>query len=141
MAAQFPTEAQVLDWFTALSNWGRWGEDDQRGCLNLITPAKGKQAAALVQDGTPVSCARPIVTDITPDITHQVQRHMVDSGEGRDTDPPERRLVRRGGYDRSQSCSIAEARKGLRSGPARESRGPGSPAHGARDWLPTSDRG
>ncbi len=96
MAAQLPTEAQVLDWFTALSNWGRWGEDDQRGCLNLITPAKGKQAAALVQDGTPVSCARPIVTDITPDITHQVQRHMVDSGEGRDTDPPERRLVRRG---------------------------------------------
>ena len=96
MAAQLPTEAQVLDWFESLSNWGRWGEDDQRGCLNLITPAKGKQAAALVQDGTPVSCARPIVTDITPDITHQVQRHMVDSGEGRDTDPPERRLVRRG---------------------------------------------
>ena len=86
----------MLDWFTALSNWGRWGDDDQRGCLNLITPAKGKQAAALVQDGTPVSCARPIVTDITPDTTHQVQRHMVDSGEGRDTDPPERRLVRRG---------------------------------------------
>ena len=96
MATQFPTEAQVLDWFTSLSNWGRWGEDDQRGCLNLITPAKGKQAAALVEDGTPVSCARPIVTDITPDITHQVQRHMVESGEGRDTDPPERRLVRRG---------------------------------------------
>ena len=96
MAAQFPTEAQVLDWFTSLSNWGRWGEDDQRGCLNLVTPAKGKQAAALVQDGTPVSCTRPIVTDITPDTTHQVQRHMVDSGEGRDTDPPERRLVRRG---------------------------------------------
>ena len=96
MAAQIPSEAQVLDWFESLSNWGRWGEDDQRGCLNLITPAKGKQAAALVQDGTPVSCSRPIVTDITPDITHQVQRHMVDSGEGRDTDPPERRLVRRG---------------------------------------------
>ena len=52
--------------------------------MNLITPAKGKQAAALVQDGTTVSCARPIVTDITAD---QVQRHMVDSGEGRDTDP------------------------------------------------------
>ena len=96
MATQFPTEAQVLDWFSALSNWGRWGEDDQRGCLNLITPAKGKQAAGLVQDGTTVSCARPIVTDITADTTHQVQRHMVDSGEGRDTDPPERRLVRRG---------------------------------------------
>jgi hypothetical protein len=25
---------------TDLSNWGRWGKDDQRGTLNLITPAK-----------------------------------------------------------------------------------------------------
>ena len=96
MAAKIPSEAQVLDWMTSLSNWGRWGEDDQRGCLNLITPEKRREAAALVTDGVTVSCSRPIVTDITPDITHQVQRYMVDSGEGRETDPPERRLVRRG---------------------------------------------
>jgi kynurenine formamidase len=43
-----------------------------------------------------VSCARPITTELTPDVTYQVQRYMVDSGEGRDTDPPERRRVRRG---------------------------------------------
>jgi hypothetical protein len=64
--------------------------------LNLITAEKRKQAAALVQEGVTVSCVRPITTEITPDITYQVQRYMVDSGEGRDTDPPERRLVRRG---------------------------------------------
>ena len=96
MAMQIPSEATVLEWMTSLSNWRRWGEDDQRGTLNLITPAKMKQAAALVREGATVSCARPIVTEITPDVTHQVQRHMVDSGEGRDTDPPERQLVRRG---------------------------------------------
>ncbi len=96
MAGEFPTEAQMLEWMTSLSNWGRWGEDDQMGCLNLIVPAKRKQAAALVRDGVAVSCARPIVTDITPDVTYQVQRFMVDSGEGRDTDPPERTLTRRG---------------------------------------------
>ncbi|MEK7814311.1 MAG: cyclase family protein, partial [Chloroflexota bacterium] len=96
MAAKIPSEAQVLDWMTSLSNWGRWGEDDQLGCLNLITPQKRREAAALVTDGVTVSCSRPIVTDITPDITHQVQRYMVDSGEGRETDPPERRMVRRG---------------------------------------------
>jgi kynurenine formamidase len=96
MATKIPSEAQVLDWMTSLSNWGRWGEDDQLGCLNLITPQKRREAAALVTDGVTVSCSRPIVTDITPDITHQVQRYMVDSGEGRETDPPERRLVRRG---------------------------------------------
>ena len=27
-----------------LSNWGRWGQDDQMGAVNLITPAKRKQA-------------------------------------------------------------------------------------------------
>ena len=96
MPAEIPSEAQVLEWFESLSNWGRWGDDDQKGCLNLITPAKRKQAAALVQDGVSVSCARPILTETAPDITHQVQRFMVDSGEGRDTDPPERRFTRRG---------------------------------------------
>ena len=96
MPTEIPSEAQVLEWMESLSNWGRWGDDDQLGCLNLITPEKRKQAAALVQDGGTVSCARPITTRITPDTTFQVQRYMVDSGEGRDTDPPERRLVRRG---------------------------------------------
>ena len=94
--ADIPSEAQVLEWMTSLSNWGRWGDDDQKGCLNLITPEKRKQAAALVQDGVTVSCSRPISTEIQPDTRFQVQRYMVDSGEGRDTDPPERRLVRRG---------------------------------------------
>jgi kynurenine formamidase len=96
MRAAIPSEEQVIEWLTSLRNWGRWGEDDQYGCLNLITPAKRKQAAALIHDGTTVSCARPITTELTPDVTHQVQRYMVDSGEGRDTDSPERRRVRRG---------------------------------------------
>lgn len=91
-----PSEAQVLDWMTSLSNWGRWGDDDQLGCLNLITEEKRRQAASLVQEGATVSCARPITTEIAPDIRYQVQRFMVDSGEGRDTDTPERKRTRRG---------------------------------------------
>ena len=91
-----PAETQVLEWFESLSNWGRWGDDDQLGCLNLITPEKRKLAAALVQEGVPVSCARPITTEMAPDISFQVQRYMVDSGEGRDTDTPERKVTRRG---------------------------------------------
>src|SRR5262249_59909580 len=74
MRAVIPSEEQVIEWITSLSNWGRWGEEDQYGCLNLITPEKRKQAAALVQDGITVSCARPITTDITPDITYQLHR-------------------------------------------------------------------
>ena len=91
-----PTETQVLEWFESLSNWGRWGGDDQLGCLNLITPEKRKRAAALVQEGVPISCASPITTEMAPDISFQVQRYMVDSGEGRDTDTPERKVTRRG---------------------------------------------
>jgi hypothetical protein len=48
--------------FAQCSNWGRWGEDDQRGTLNLITPEKTRAAAALVQEGVSVSCALPINT-------------------------------------------------------------------------------
>jgi len=51
MVAVIPSEEQVIEWITSLSNWGRWGEEDQAGCLNLITPQKRKQAAALIHDG------------------------------------------------------------------------------------------
>ena len=32
------TQAELLGWMDSLSNWGRWGADDQRGTLNLVTP-------------------------------------------------------------------------------------------------------
>src|SRR5438067_1615268 len=40
------TQAEYVRWQTELSNWGRWGKDDQLGTLNLITPVKRKQALA-----------------------------------------------------------------------------------------------
>ena len=41
-----------------VSNWGRWGKDDQLGALNLITPAKRQQALALAKSGMHVSLGR-----------------------------------------------------------------------------------
>ena len=52
------TKEQFDTWMTELSNWGRWGADDQMGALNLITPAKRVAAARLVQAGRTVSMAR-----------------------------------------------------------------------------------
>jgi Putative cyclase len=52
------TQAEYERWQKELSNWGRWGKDDELGTLNLITPAKRKQAAALVKEGFSVSLAR-----------------------------------------------------------------------------------
>jgi len=49
------TSEQYERWKKELSNWGRWGKDDERGALNLITPAKRRQAASLVKEGFSVS--------------------------------------------------------------------------------------
>ena len=51
------TEAQYEQWKTELTNWGRWGADDEIGALNLVTPAKRLQAVALVEEGITVSLA------------------------------------------------------------------------------------
>ena len=57
------TKERFDTWMTELSNWGRWGADDQLGALNLITPAKRVAAARLVQTGRTVSMARDMTID------------------------------------------------------------------------------
>ena len=46
---------QFDQWFNEISNWGRWGEDDELGTLNLITPETKIKAAGLVRHGVTVS--------------------------------------------------------------------------------------
>ncbi len=43
--------------FDKISNWGKWGKDDERGALNYITDRKRAEAAALVKSGEIVSMA------------------------------------------------------------------------------------
>ncbi len=57
------TKEQYDRWMTELSNWGRWGDDDQLGALNLITPAKRVEAAGLVEAGRVVSMARDMTIE------------------------------------------------------------------------------
>src|SRR6266850_3955805 len=67
-----PTIATESDFQRAMkdvSNWGRWGKDDEMGSSNLITPAKRKQAAALVKEGVSVSLAHDVVEEKAPDAT------------------------------------------------------------------------
>jgi kynurenine formamidase len=61
MAASPPTQDRVEAYFKELNNWGRWGQDDQRGTLNLVTQAKRRDALALVRTGRTVSLARDVV--------------------------------------------------------------------------------
>ncbi|OLC47991.1 MAG: hypothetical protein AUH43_10465 [Acidobacteria bacterium 13_1_40CM_65_14] len=53
-------EAEFRQVMKELSNWGRWGPDDELGASNLITPAKRKQAAALVEEGLTTSLAHEV---------------------------------------------------------------------------------
>jgi kynurenine formamidase len=62
-----PSGAEVAIFHRTLSNWGRWGERDQLGTLNLITTTKRVAAAALVRSGRSVSCARPLDTESAQD--------------------------------------------------------------------------
>jgi kynurenine formamidase len=50
-----------------LSNWSRWGKDDQKGAVNLVTAAKRKEAAALVRSGVSVSMSHSPLTEKTVD--------------------------------------------------------------------------
>jgi kynurenine formamidase len=84
------TKMDIDRWMTELSNWGRWGKDDQAGTINLITHAKRTRAAALVRDGVsvsmsanadiamaPASGAAPVATQ------HNWEHTMKSTGVGR----------------------------------------------------------
>src|SRR4249920_2317050 len=72
-AARSPTTAAEFDEvFKQVSNWGRWGKDDQLGAANLVTAAKRKQAVALVKDGTTVSLAHNVLTEKAEDNSNPI---------------------------------------------------------------------
>ena len=75
------TKATVDAWMTDLSNWGRWGDEDQLGAVNLITPEKRKQAAALVQDGVSVSLARNVEKEEAADNPRPFVHRMLNTGD------------------------------------------------------------
>src|SRR5215469_12891768 len=79
-ASHHATKADVDRWMVELSNWGRWGKDDQMGAVNLITPAKRKAAAALVKDGVSVSLARDADTEKSVDNASPYVHKMLSTG-------------------------------------------------------------
>src|SRR3979409_2513790 len=78
-----PTQAELLTWMDSLSNWGRWGAEDRRGTLNLVTPEVTLQATRLVKEGVTVSCARAWSYEAAPDVDPRrvPQHYMLARGE------------------------------------------------------------
>jgi kynurenine formamidase len=74
------TEEQVREFFTTLSNWGKWGPSDQLGALNYITSEKRRRAAAEVREGYSVSMSLPLATQPGPDNPTPVMHLMMQTG-------------------------------------------------------------
>lgn len=72
------TQETMDGWKQSLSNWGRWGAEDEKGTLNLITPEVRRRAAREVQSGVSVSLERPInPVHIAPDYEGPLPRAAV----------------------------------------------------------------
>jgi kynurenine formamidase len=74
------TKADVDGWMKELSNWGRWGKDDQIGAVHLITAAKRREAAALVKEGVSVSLAHNAETEKAADNPSPFSHKMLSTG-------------------------------------------------------------
>lgn len=70
------TEADFNRALKELSNWGRWGNDDELGAANLITPAKRKQALALAKEGLTISLAHDVVQEKAADAPNILERAL-----------------------------------------------------------------
>src|SRR6476646_4770351 len=76
-----------------VSNWGRWGADDQRGTLNFIDAAAVRRGAAAVKRGVSFSLSIPmdehgpqtgrILGRKNPELT-MLQASFAFSGDARD---------------------------------------------------------
>ena len=70
-------QADIERLMEELSNWGRWGPDDQLGAANLITPAKRLEAIATVTEGITVSLEHQLLTEEAADVPLPFQRRML----------------------------------------------------------------
>jgi len=75
------TEGRGAELFAASKNWGRWGADDERGALNLLTPERVARATALVRSGAVVSCGRELPVRPAADNPTPALHHMVMAGD------------------------------------------------------------
>jgi len=78
--AQTMSEQEDDGLFESLSNWGRWGDSDQKGTVNLITPQTRVAAAQLVQSGVSVSMAHEVLEEEAADNFSPYDHRMTSIG-------------------------------------------------------------
>lgn len=90
MNNKIPTSDEILSYIQNDRNWGRWGQDDQIGAVNMIDNKKRLHAASLVKSGRAVSLSRefpktPAANNPTP-AQHFMNRNVRPPGGGSATD-------------------------------------------------------
>ena len=76
-AADEVTAETIAGWMSELSNWGRWGDADELGTLNLVTPEKRRGALALATAGVSVSLSHTYLTEPDVEVTSPVGYEML----------------------------------------------------------------
>jgi kynurenine formamidase len=108
--AEHPTVslAQFDDMVRSVSNWARWGPEDERGTLNLIQPHHVAAAAHLVKSGRTVSLALDWNTVVGPDNPRPALHYMTQLGD-RDPGEPQTNADFVGSDYHGKSCSHIDA--------------------------------
>jgi kynurenine formamidase len=75
------TAARAAELFERSKRWGRWGADDERGALNLLTPERVQRATSLVRTGATVPCGRSFPVAAAADNPSPALHHMVVAGD------------------------------------------------------------
>lgn len=75
------TSERMRSVFEAAKNWGRWGDDDEMGALNLITLEKRVEAAKSVVTGEVVSCARELAVHPNAENLSPALHMMIRAGD------------------------------------------------------------
>lgn len=82
MTDNAPSQDDLLRWLKHdLNNWGRWGDNDERGTLNHLSADLTRRAVSLVEEGATVSCARAIGWEAAVDVPRPPQHYMIGSGD------------------------------------------------------------
>jgi kynurenine formamidase len=66
--------------FEKLRTWGRWGPDDERGALNLLTAERVAAATGLVREGITTTLSLPLNTHLAEHNPNPADHHMTALG-------------------------------------------------------------
>lgn len=58
-----PLPDEIIELAAKVSNWGRWGDDDELGCGNLLTDETARRGVASVRSGRRISLAADLRAD------------------------------------------------------------------------------